>query len=367
MSAPPTATATPPLDELLEAFALPNEAASVRPHGSGRIHASFRLDTAAGRFLLQRVNERVFADVDALGDNLSRITGHLATLHGADPRRHLALRPTATGAGYHRARADGACWRMFGFIDGAGAAPSPPDESSVHAAARLFGRFLHDMASLPGPPPAVTIPHFHDTAQRYRAFEAALADDPLGRAVAAGEAVAFARERRPLAAIADELHALGSLPVRVVHNDCKLDNVLFDERSGEALCVVDLDTVMPGLVLYDIGDFVRSAAASAGEEAGEGGVPEVDLARYEAILHGYLEGAAGLLVGVEMAHLASAGRVVAYELGLRFLADHLLGDRYFAAAAPDDNLLRARRQFALVESMERRAREMTAIARALTG
>jgi hypothetical protein len=349
---------------LMAAFALGGDGIRVERWGRGRIHASYRVEAGGGAYLLQAVNTHVFRDVEALADNIRRVTGHLrAALDSRgvvdSSRRVLEIVPSASGASLWRAP-DGSCWRAFRFIADAVAPPVPATARQIFEAARCFGRFLRDMDDLPAPPLAVTIPAFHDTSLRYRDFEAAVAEDPHGRAAAAQPLVAALRARASLAGAFDEL-AAGSLPMRVVHNDCKLDNVLFDVRAGGALCVVDLDTVMPGCMLYDVGDLVRSASCLAAEDDAVAPVFSPD--RYATVLRGYLAGAGDLLCREELAGLAVAGRVVTYELALRFLTDHLLGDGYFAVSSPMQNRRRAARQLQLLSSMEARAGEMDALAR----
>jgi hypothetical protein len=356
------------LDELLGAYGLPAAGATVVRFGAGRIHASYRLQAGGRDYLLQRLNTRVFPDVAALAGNLLRVTSHLARSTRSGPaglaRRHsLELVPVGPGEPFFRA-ADGALWRIYVFI-GASRSPSQPASSAeVYQAARCFGRFLRDMSTLPGPRLAETILGFHDTPRRLRDLRSAIAADDLGRAQGAADEIAMALDHAGLAAAIDELRGPPGIPERIVHNDCKLDNVLLDTRTGDALCVVDLDTVMPGCVLHDVGDLVRSAASG-----GEDGVQpdHFDLARFELALSGYLEGAGDVLTALERRHLGTGALVVTYELALRFLTDHLRGDGYFSVTAPDDNLRRAARQFSLLRSMQRQAREMDTIVQRVAG
>jgi aminoglycoside phosphotransferase (APT) family kinase protein len=355
------------LAALLDAFALPSQGATLCRHGNGRIHASYRLSAGGTQYLLQRLNTHVFADVHAVASNVQRVTEHLAARRRASgvprSRRSLQLRLTDAGEPLHTA-ADGSCWRLYLFVTGSRSADSPPSARQVVELARCFGEFLHDMDGLDGPPLATTIPHFHDTERRYRAFEAAVTADPCARAADAAELVSTLRTRRPLASKIAAMQREKPLPERVVHNDCKPDNVLFDVATDHALCVVDLDTVMPGCALHDIGDLIRSAAGTGGEES-EASPLRLDPDRYERVLSGWLDGTGDLLTPAELAGLDIAGPVVTYELALRFLTDHLLGDQYFPVTHPHDNRRRAARQLALLASMEQQRERMASIVRQL--
>ncbi|MEO0424286.1 MAG: aminoglycoside phosphotransferase family protein [Pseudomonadota bacterium] len=355
MPAVPAPGDPPPRDELIAAYGFSSAAEALIPFGPGRIHRSYRLVDGAHAWLLQQLNTRVFPHVSALAANVAAVTAHLAagpqgTLASGRPRPQLTLRPTRAGAPLYET-ADGHWWRAYRFIDGA--APGiPTDLEQVRQAAACFGEFLRACADLPADSLALTIPHFHDTAYRYRVFADAVTGDVMGRARDCAELIAFAQARAPLADRLEDLARANGVPQRVVHNDCKLDNVLFDASNGEALCVVDLDTVMPGLAWHDIGDLIRSAAATGGED---GDALALDPQRFEAVVSGYLAGVGDLLSSAEQLHLTDAAQVITYELGLRFLTDHLAGDTYFRVQASGDNLRRAQRQFGLLTSMERQA------------
>ncbi|MEO0971506.1 MAG: aminoglycoside phosphotransferase family protein [Pseudomonadota bacterium] len=371
MSAPPVApeVSSELLQELLEAYAFAGARARLRPFGRGRIHHTYRLEVNGDAWLAQRINTHVFADVEALGRNTLLVTEHLAAqqrvkMNDESPRRCLTLRLSGTGEALYRTRA-GDYWRLYRFIEGA-VTPREPTLRQVRAGAGAFGEFLHAVASLRNERLAFTIPAFHDTPARYRAFERAARSDVHRRATACATTMAHARDNAHLAETIGRLQTEGDLPLRVVHNDCKLDNVLFDASSGEPLCVVDLDTVMPGFALHDVGDLVRSAASVGGEEGG-GATLRLDLARFEAVVEGYLAGVGSTLTPTECSHLAVAGELITYELGLRFLTDHLDGDQYFAVANAGDNLHRAERQFSLLRSMQEQAGAMASVVRAICG
>ena len=357
-------TATlPPLSEFSELtrrFAIHGEAVAAAPHGSGHINDTFAVTVSqAGtpvRYIFQRINHRIFTDVPALMDNILRVTSHQQarlTATGADDasRRSLTVIPGRDGLPYVRDD-HGAWWRAYLFIERALTHDKIESAAQARTAARAFGEFQRLLADLPGGRLSETIPAFHYTLRRYATFEAAAQADAAGRAAGCADDVTFARSREPLARTLTDLVAAGLVPERVTHNDTKLNNVMLDDATGAGVCVIDLDTVMPGLSLYDFGDMVRSATNAAAED-------ETDLAKvvarpeiFAALAEGFLAGAGAVLNDVERAHLVAAGKVMTYEVGLRFLTDHLQGDVYFKIKRPDHNLERARNQFALLRSLE---------------
>ena len=364
------------------AFALAAGAPRARRLGSGHIHDTFLVEVAAGaaprrsvpeprRYVLQRLHTGVFPDPESLMQNLVRVTAHLAAkpARAALPdreRRSLALVAARDGRSFHR-DAEGGFWRAFRYVEGSLAVDAAPTRAQAFAAARAFGAFVAELADLPAPPPACVIPHFHDLPRRMAALEASLREDPLGRAAAVAreaDAARAAAERvgRGLARV-----GAGELPTRIVHNDCKVNNVLLDAKSGEALCVIDLDTVMEGTLLADFGDLARTAACPAPEDERELERVALDLGRFEALARGYLEGAGALLSPAERRALPLAGPLLALENAVRFLADHVAGDRYFRAHRPGHNRDRARAQLRLAERMLEAEAEADALVRAAAG
>ena len=229
-------------------------------------------------------------------------------------------------------------------------------------AARAFGEFQRLLLDLPGARLRETIPGFHDTRRRFEDFRRAITNDSRRRAAEARSEIAFALTREALAGVLLDLHARGEIPERITHNDTKLNNVMLDDATHEAVCVIDLDTVMPGLALYDFGDMVRSATNAAAEDERDLAKVAMRMPIYEALVSGYLAAAGGFLNAAERAHLAFAGKLVTFEIGLRFLTDFLEGDVYFKTHRPGHNLDRARNQFALVRSIEAQESAMQAAA-----
>jgi Phosphotransferase enzyme family len=336
-----------------------------RGHIHDTIVASCRSSAGIGeRFVVQRVNTSVFRDPDALSANIVCVTSHVrASLRarGVLDVARRCLDPVVSPAGHalHRS-ADGGFWRAFPFIEGTHAVEIPESPEQAAAAARAFGGFVADLADLDPAQLAETIPRFHDLAGRRGALEDAARSDAAGhaRSVAAEIDAALRACDRLLGS--PEL-APDALPRRVVHNDCKLNNLLLDDRSGEALCVVDLDTVMPGTAVFDFGELARTGACPAAEDERDLARVRVDRDLFAALASGFVAGARGVLSAAEVRALALAGSLMALENGVRFLTDHLEGDHYFRIARPDHNLDRARAQLRLAERMLEAEREMRAV------
>jgi len=361
MSTPPNAAAA------AAQFSVAGRFTAAEPYGSGHINDTFcavyERDGAQLPMLLQRINHRVFQDPAALMRNIERVTAHVAAQVQGEPdaaRRALTLIPTREGAAFYR-DPEGNWWRMYQFVERARALDAVETPEQAFQAARAFGQFQRQLANLPAPRLHDTIPGFHNTPKRFAALEAAIAADALNRAAHAAPEIAFALARQPITGIL--LNA--NLPERVTHNDTKCNNVLLDDRTGEGLCVIDLDTVMPGLALYDFGDMVRTATSPALED-------ELDLSRvtmrmpiFEALVRGYLAAAVNFLTPSERGYLAFSGKLIAFEIGLRFLSDYLAGDTYFKTHRPGHNLDRCRTQFQLVRSIEEQEEEMERVVEAI--
>jgi hypothetical protein len=336
-----------------------------RGHIHDTIVASCRSSAGIGeRYVVQRINASVFRDPDALSANVVCVTAHVrASLRarGVLDVARRCLEPVIAPAGFalHRA-SDGGFWRAFPFIEGTHAVDTPQSPEQAAAAARAFGGFVADLAELDSAQLAETIPRFHDLASRRAALDSAVRSDPLGRTRGVSTEIDAALRAADGLLGAPEL-APGALPRRVVHNDCKLNNLLFDDVTGEALCVVDLDTVMPGTVLFDFGELARTGACPAAEDEVDLARVRVDMDLFAALASGFAAGARGLLTADEIHALALAGPLMALENGVRFLTDHLEGDRYFRIARPGHNLDRARAQLRLAERMLEAEREMRAV------
>ncbi len=340
-----------------------------RSHGSGHINdtyaVSFDQEGCRRRYVLQRINTRVFKDVDALMENIARVCAHAARRVAADggpdaARRALTLVPTRDGAPFWR-DAEGGSWRAYDFIEGATSFDKIESPAQARVAAQAFGEFQRLLADLPAPRLRETIPHFHDTRRRFDNLERSARADAAGRAAAAAAEIGFARSREALVDSLLGLQASGAIPERITHNDTKLNNVMLDDATGKALCIIDLDTVMPGLALYDFGDMARSATNAAAEDEADLSLVRMQMPVFAALVEGYRAGAGPLLNAAEVANLALAGRVITFEIGIRFLTDFLDGDIYFKTRRPTHNLDRARNQFALLRSMEEQRAAMESL------
>ncbi len=358
---------------LLAGFEVGGELAEFSPWPGGHIHESYCVAVwdAAGlrRYLLQRINTRVFRDVGALMGNIERVTTYLARVvrgeHPEDWQRRVLRFAAARGGGLCTRDAAGETWRLCQFVEGTRSRESVRGVEDCHTAGRAFGTFHRLLAGFDAAGLVETIPHFHDTQRRVRDFERAVSEDRAGRALQIADEIAFVRTRGGRAGVLEELRERGALPVRVAHNDAKLSNVLLDEHNGEALCVVDLDTVMPGLSLHDVGDMIRSMSCPAAEDAEDPSCVAVDPAFVRALAAGYFEAAGGVLTTAEREHFVTAGWVITFEQGVRFLGDYLDGDVYYRTSRPGQNLSRARVQFALLGSLERLRGELERVVAAV--
>jgi aminoglycoside phosphotransferase (APT) family kinase protein len=298
-------------------------------------------------------------------ENIQRITEHIAGRLRAEgvtevERRVLTLLHTPGGQTYHQ-DAGGGIWRLYRFIENTETYETMGTPAQANEAARAFGAFQALLADLEGPRLHETIPRFHDTPHRYLALDDAITNDSRGRAAGAAREIEFARRRRRACGVLHDLWRDGHIPERVVHNDAKLGNVLFDATSGQGICVIDLDTVMAGLSVHDFGDMVRTMTTRSAEDEPEPAKVTLDLSLFEAVARGYLESTATMLTHEERLHLVTAGRLITLEQGVRFLTDHLQGDAYYPTTRSDHNLDRCRTQFRLVELIEESAERMQRI------
>jgi hypothetical protein len=341
-------------------FQLHGEFLHAEPYGSGHINDTYcAVFDQAGvhvRYVLQRINHHIFKNPVALMENVQRVTSHLAAKASGEPdftRRVLTLIPTRRGQAWHQ-DPEGNTWRAYLFIERARTYDAVESTTQAFQAARAFGEFQQRLADLPAPRLHDTIPDFHHTPRRFTAFEAALAADKAHRAALAKPEIDFALAQQPLTGVLLE----ADLPERVTHNDTKFNNVMLDDATGEGICVIDLDTVMPGLALYDFGDMVRTATSPAKEDERDLTKVTMQFPMFEALVRGYLASAGDFLTKEEKGQLAFSGKLITFEIGIRFLTDFLAGDVYFKVHRDGHNLDRCRTQFRLVESIEQQEAEM---------
>jgi Phosphotransferase enzyme family len=360
-------------------FQIDGTLTSITPYGSGHINdtycAVFQRGSRAAhsRFILQRINRNVFKNPAALMENIQRVTGHLAAKvdgqvnqagqagQADSGRLVLTLIPTCENQAFH-IDADGGCWRAYRFIENAHTFDAVETTEQAYQAARAFGRFQQLLVDLPAPRLHDTIPGFHDTPRRLAMLDQAIASDVAGRVSLAGAEIDFALARRSLAGVL--LNA--GLPERVIHNDTKFNNVMFDDATGHGICVIDLDTVMPGIALYDFGDMVRTATSPTQEDGRDLARVTMQFPMFEALVRGYLSTAGGFLSKAEKQHLTVAGKLITYEQSIRFLTDYLAGDTYYKVARDGHNLDRCRTQFKLIESIESQEAEMDRLVESLS-
>lgn len=365
-----------PLRPVIERFGILGDIVSIGPYGTGHINDTYAITAnQAGtqvRYILQRINTSVFRDPARLMDNIVRVTTHyrthLSATRVADrgaasendiSRRALTVIPTVDRQSYHVGD-DGHYWRMYLFIEGARTYDVVESPDQAYEAARAFGEFQTVLVDLPGPRLFETIPGFHDTRKRFAALTAAVERDPLDRAASARDAIEFAVKRESDCSRLLDLFDRGEIPERITHNDTKLNNVMIDDATGKGLCVIDLDTVMPGLALYDFGDLVRTSTSGSAEDERDLGKIEMRMPMFRALARGYVEGTGSALTALERDLLPFSGKLITLENGIRFLTDFLEGDVYFRTHRPGQNLDRCRTQFALVRSIEAQLDEMKA-------
>ena len=343
---------------ILRQFCLDAEPASCTPYGCGHINRTYLVATAGGRcYILQKINHHTFRDVAGLMENIELVTEHLRR-KSPDPRSVLTLIRTKDGKSY--LEADDGYWRVFRFVEDSICLQQPESDADFYESAVGFGTFQQLLSDLPAEKLHETIPNFHNTPDRYRAFHETLTRDPMHRAAQVQPEIEFALARQAeMAALQNALDA-GELPLRVTHNDTKLNNVLFDAKTRRALCIIDLDTVMPGSALYDYGDSIRFGAATAAEDERELDKMEMSLERFRVFTRGYVRACPGL-TQKELELLPLGAKVMTMECGVRFLTDHIDGDNYFSIHREGQNLDRAHTQFKLVADMERKWDKMKEI------
>jgi len=352
------------LKDIIDKFDFDGKAVSCERYGAGHINETYLVATNRNvRYILQKVNDLIFPDMDALMSNIAAVTAWLAK-RTADPRGTMQLVKTKNGENYLR-HTDGTPWRAYVFIEDAICLQQAESPSDFYESAVAFGTFQQLLTDFPAQTLHETIPNFHDTRDRYRIFKEALEADRAGRAKDVQEEIAFALEREADASIIADLLDCGELPLRVTHNDTKLNNVMLDKETRTALCVLDLDTVMPGSSLYDYGDSIRFGASTAAEDEKDLNKVEMSLELYRVYTEGFLK-ACPDLTALELKLLPLGAKLMSLECGVRFLTDYLDGDCYFAIHRPEHNLDRCRTQFKLVADMESKWDQMLSIVEELS-
>ena len=340
------------------AFELKGEPISCLNFGHGHINSTFKISTSTGaEYILQRINKYVFKDPVRLMGNISAVTEYLRE-RVTDPRTALHFIPTHDGNFCHVDEQE-EYWRMHEFVGGF-CLDTPESKEDFYQSALAFGRFQSMLAEFPADTLYETIPEFHNTIDRYRQFKEVVAKDPCGRLAGVKAEVDFLLEREELGGTLQRMRESGELPLRVTHNDTKLNNVLLDQETRKSLCVLDLDTVMPGLSLYDYGDSIRFGAATAAEDEKDLSKMSMDLEMFAVYTKGYME-ACPTLTDKEVEIMPMGALLMTLECGMRFLTDYIDGDHYFRIAYPEHNLDRARTQLKLVADMQNKWEVMNRI------
>lgn len=349
------------MEHILEHFLLKGKALSCEPYGQGHINLTYLVVSDSGkRYILQRLSRAAFHDIPGLMRNITAVTEFLIK-QDSDPRSCLHLIPTDSGSNYLQ-DADGEYWRVYDFVEDSLCLQTPETSEDFYQSAVAFGHFQKQLRDFPAESLCETIPDFHNTPDRYRKFHAAIRADACGRLRLVEPELRFLLEREDEAGTLQRMRESGRLPVRVTHNDTKLNNVMLDAETRKALCVIDLDTVMPGLVAYDFGDSIRFGASTAAEDERDLTKVEIDLSLYETYARGFIPSCGGL-TPEEIETLPLGAKTMTLENGMRFLTDYLEGDQYYHIAYPEHNLDRCRTQLRLVEDMERKWPQMQEIIR----
>ena len=341
-------------------FSVSGDCLEVKPFGNGHINDTYAVTCASEggvrRYILQKLNSRVFPHPTALMNNFAAVTAYLRPIikkEGGDPDREcLKVIPTVQGAAYY-VDGEGEVWRMTQLIENTDAYLVAESSAMFEDAGRAFGLFIKRLEGFDAASLIEVIPDFHNTVKRYENLEKAVAADKAGRASGVKDLIDFARARKDKTSIIVSALKEGSIPLRVTHNDTKLNNVLIDTATQKAICVIDLDTVMPGSLLYDFGDAIRVGCSTAEEDEKDLSKVNFDRENFVAFTRGFMRGLGDNLTVNEEKLLPTGAILMTFECGMRFLTDYLEGDVYFKTAYPEHNLVRCRTQFKLVEEMEK--------------
>lgn len=349
------------MNEIIEQFDIPGNCTEIKPYGNGHIHDTYLVETLTNnetrRFILQRLNTHVFPNPPNIMENILRVTSHIREklekegfpLKEID-RRVLRIIPTRNSESYYIDPGQN-YWRVYRFIERTCSYDTLQTPEQLYQVAAMFGTFLHTLRDFPQPPLHDTIPLFHDGPSRFQTFKEVLEADTCNRAHLVKEDIDFILQNASMFQVIPRLVSQKKIPTRVTHNDTKINNILLDRTTHEGMCVIDLDTVMPGVSLYDFGDLARTTLSVMGEDEPDLSRVFVEIDRFEVILKGFLHGTHNALNPEEIKHLVASTRIMTLLIGMRFFTDYLSGDRYFKIHRPQHNLDRARRQFQLVRSI----------------
>jgi len=353
------------LKPIIDAFPFEGEITDIEYTDTGLINSTFVLTFSDGnqsfKYVLQKINTNVFKKPDELMSNIMNVTGFLRNkinLSGGNAQREtLTFLYTKDNSPYYLDK-DGNCWRSYTYIGKCYTCDKIGSEIKAFRSGKAFGKFQKMLSDFPAATLFETIPHFHDTPSRYEALKTAVSDNISGRLDNIKEELDFAFDREKDASKLVDLAAEGKIPMRVTHNDTKINNLLFDSITNEAICVIDLDTIMPGLSLYDFGDSIRSGAVTSDENERDLNNYKLNIDLFKKYTEGFLSEAGQALNEEEVKNLAFSAKLMALECGVRFLTDYLNGDTYFKTDYPEHNLVRAHTQFKLVKDIEEHMDEL---------
>ena len=347
-----------PIDKVLKAFSEFDTNVTVvgcAPYGNGHINDTFLInskkpDGSDKRYILQNISSNVFKKPDQVMHNIELVTAFLKT-QTDDERRVLSLVKTKDSNAFYNDE-DGRFWRLFDFVESALSLDLPETDEDFYQCAIAFGEFQKLLKDFPVEKLYETIPDFHNTPDRYRKLLNAVENDVCGRAACVQEEIKFVKDRADFYSVLFDNNKAGKLPLSVTHNDTKINNVMLDLETRTALCVIDIDTIMPGFSVNDFGDSIRFGASTAAEDEKDLSKVEMDINLFETYAKGFITGCGGLLTKDEIMLLPEGAKMMTIECGIRFLTDYLEGDTYFKTKYPDHNLDRCRTQFKLVADME---------------
>lgn len=358
------------VENIVYSFDIEGRVVDYVPFGNGHINETKLVTVDNGgkkvQYVLQRINKNVFKNPEQLMENYVGVTKFIRKKiedMGGDPLREVINAIPAKNGKPYVIDEEGQYWRLLVYVTDSMSYDKVERPEQFYDSAVSFGDFQYMLSDYPAETLHETIVNFHNTPDRFRQLTEAIENDVKGRLSEVEAEVAFAREREAFTHTLEDAHKAGRLPLRVTHNDTKLNNILFDINTGKALCVVDLDTIMPGYSVNDFGDSIRFGATTALEDETDLSLVNFDIGLYELYVKGFIEGAKGGLTEGELEMLPIGAIMMTLECGMRFLADYLNGDTYFRIHRPSHNLDRCRNQFKLVADMEQHLDEMKAIVR----
>ena len=359
------------METIVAQFTFSGDFIHAEPFGHGHINDTYAVYfkhefSSPVRYILQRINTDIFKNPGRLMENIRLVTEHIAKKVSNPEREVMTIVPTTDGKLYYT-DPNGLCFRAYVFVDNSTSFQSIENPLYFYKSGQAFGRFQQQLSDYSGPALFETIPDFHNTKARFQAFLRAVEADSFGRAASVLPEIEFIKKREADASLLTDLLTAGELPLRITHNDTKLNNILIDNQTGEAVCVIDLDTVMPGLSLYDFGDSIRFGASTAAEDEKDLSKVSMSLSLFESFAKGFLEEAKNALTPKEIELLPFGSKIMTLECGMRFLTDYLSGDVYFKTHYEGQNLDRCRTQFTLVADMEEKMPQMTQIIADIVG